>query len=399
MISQQKQAASLVDAPPRPPVALPLVYIAKSVDTSIDTDTGELLDIQTEYCNLDALKTRFKMQRAAVSFLSPHTNPRGDKYRVSSCMHTRVASSVDIVASVSGSCSYKGLATCGSVWTCPVCASKISEYRKKELSKALDTFTAGGGICYMVTYTVPHKKHMLLSDVLGTGRSTGLAAANYRLRMSRPVNAMLKKAGVIGSIRVLEVTYGANGWHPHIHMLYLLSRPLPEKAKTIFFKAWSLAVESSGLRQPTYKHGVDVKRAYSPAEYVTKYGRATSWGTSSEITKAHIKTGFHSLTPFDFLRSDRPDLTAPLFAEYAHAFHGRRQLYYSSGLKSLLCVDTHTDEQISQGVETSSKVMALTPDHWRTVIKHDKSHNTRALVLKLAQTGGSLAVIRFLQSL
>ena len=37
---------------------------------------------------------------------------------------------------------YTGLQTCGSVWTCPVCASKIQEIRRLEIASAMKYFYA-----------------------------------------------------------------------------------------------------------------------------------------------------------------------------------------------------------------------------------------------------------------
>ncbi|MGI2002405.1 hypothetical protein, partial [Shewanella frigidimarina] len=32
---------------------------------------------------------------------------------------------------------YHGLMSCGSIWTCPICAAKVSERRRQELKSAL----------------------------------------------------------------------------------------------------------------------------------------------------------------------------------------------------------------------------------------------------------------------
>ena len=40
--------------------------------------------------------------------------------------------------------SYGGLQTCGSVWTCPVCAAKIAERRRVELLDAMEMHKAQG---------------------------------------------------------------------------------------------------------------------------------------------------------------------------------------------------------------------------------------------------------------
>ena len=49
-----------------------------------------------------------------------------------------------VSAGVAGKAFYKGLMVCGSLWTCPVCAAKISERRRLELSEGLPH--ARGGV-------------------------------------------------------------------------------------------------------------------------------------------------------------------------------------------------------------------------------------------------------------
>lgn len=36
-----------------------------------------------------------------------------------------------------GKAFYQGLMACGGVWTCPVCAAKVSERRRQELKEAI----------------------------------------------------------------------------------------------------------------------------------------------------------------------------------------------------------------------------------------------------------------------
>jgi hypothetical protein len=157
---------------------------------------------------------------------------------------------------------------------------------------------------------------------------------------------------------------------------------------------------SSGLNAPSSKHGVDIKRAFSPAEYLTKFGYDTKWGTASELLKANSKIGSNSLTSFDFLRSDRHDLTKPLFIEFARCFFGKRQLVYSKGLKNLLAIADVQDSDIASGdLQPSTLCMSLDSAQWSKIVRSESTHCSRATVLKLSETGGQLAVIRYLESL
>lgn len=61
---------------------------------------------------------------------------------------------------------YTGLQTCGSVWTCPICAARITEVRRQEISQAIDEAYKLGYQSAMVTFTFPHNNTMSLEDTL-----------------------------------------------------------------------------------------------------------------------------------------------------------------------------------------------------------------------------------------
>ena len=57
-----------------------------------------------------------------------------------------------------GTASYGGLQTCGSVWTCPICAAKIAERRRLEIQAAMAQHRAQGGEVHLLTLTTPHTR-------------------------------------------------------------------------------------------------------------------------------------------------------------------------------------------------------------------------------------------------
>ena len=65
-----------------------------------------------------------------------------------------------------GTASYGGLQTCGSVWTCPVCAAKIAERRRVELLDAMELHKAQGGAVFLLTLTTPHQRGDVLAELL-----------------------------------------------------------------------------------------------------------------------------------------------------------------------------------------------------------------------------------------
>ena len=61
---------------------------------------------------------------------------------------------------------YTGLNVCGSPWTCPVYASKISERRKLELKQAFEAHSENGGYFGFLTLTFKHSREDKLNDIL-----------------------------------------------------------------------------------------------------------------------------------------------------------------------------------------------------------------------------------------
>ena len=107
---------------------------------------------------------------------------------------------------------YGKLEVCSSVWLCPVCATKIAERRRAELSEGVDHCKVQGGAVLHLTLTVRHKHGDNLQNLLDRftrAYRTMTGHRTYREKL-RPLYQLF------GSVRALEVTHSeANGWHPH----------------------------------------------------------------------------------------------------------------------------------------------------------------------------------------
>lgn len=300
------------------------------------------------------------------------------------------------------SASFGGLVTCGSVWACPVCAPKISERRRLEVQAAIAAWQALGGVVVLLTLTHGHGRGDALADLL-----QGEQKAIMRFFSCRQGVDLMDALGRIGHIRSWEVTHGRarrvnHGWHPHFHILLFLDSVPADlvAAEDRAYLVWENACRLAGLPSPNRRHGVTLQDGSRAAAYVAKMGREESrWGLGHEMTKGHLKRAKDGETPFDFLRAalagDDPRARA-LFAEFAAAFRGKRQLVWSRGLRERFDIAEVSDEEITRSQENDAWILSrLSRDDWRLVLKFD----VRGELLELARYGVWDPVARFLDSL
>jgi hypothetical protein len=274
---------------------------------------------------------------------------------------------------------YAGFESCGSVWGCPLCAPKITERRRVEVQEAIEEAKAKGWKVYLGTYTVPHgmgdDPKVIRQQMMSAWRKGSTSRAGKKMR---------KMIGLKGTIRVLEVTYGENGWHPHYHVLLIVESDLsPEVIQGLWYPIWLDGCRKAGLSDPSIAHGVRVDDGSRAAGYVTK------WGMDSELTKGHLKKGKQSVNPWDLLRVhtfglDHPaiapelrevmqglginkDKAGALWLIFFRSFKGARQLYWANGLRKLLGLQKEaTDEELAEKeMDTEAAVLATLTDEQR----------------------------------
>ena len=137
------------------------------------------------------------------------TNPR-----VRDCGRRPISAEPAIVVQqFAGHCKawYIGVLKCGRQHSCPVCSARKAAERADEL----DRMMAGdpNGRWQMVTLTLRHHAGERLEESLNR-----LMQAFRRVRRTRIVRDIFS-ARVSATVRATEVTFGRNGWHPHIHLL------------------------------------------------------------------------------------------------------------------------------------------------------------------------------------
>ena len=319
-----------------------------------------------------------------------------DKFhRTFACHHNRIGTFVEVHRSAEHQKAfYGGLATCGSVWACPVCAAKIQERRREEIAQAIHhAYGEGNYAPAMVTFTFPH----MHSDVLRSLILKQREAFKY-LREGNSFRLFCKRFGYKGLIRSLEVTHGQNGWHPHTHELWFI-RPLKKAEREAFLdfvkSRWEKACIKAGLIDPSdlakmrsfRMYSCDVRFNVTTGDYLAKQDGSRHWGADREMasSKAKTKNKFKGCHPHDFLMRD-DDSGRRHYLEYALTMRDLRcrQLYWSPGLKGWAGIDEKDDEQLALEQTESADILGfLTADEWRSVYKA----KAEAELLDIADTG------------
>ena len=309
------------------------------------------------------------------------------KERVTNCLKRRITKDTGVKVlynPVREKAHYGNLVRCGSVWHCPVCAVQISEKRKKELQLAMANFEKMGGSVYLMTLTNSHNVGDNLAALL-----EGQKKALKYFWSDRKSKEMLSYLGKVGHIIATEVTYGENGWHPHYHVLMFFSKSVDLAFfKTFFADCWLHCCKKAKLPLPSHKHGLDFQDGSYAQNYISK------WGLEDEMTKGHLKKGrVNGLTPFDLLRQSVENSEyEKLFQQYAISFKGKRQLFWSKGLKNLLGIFEQTDEQLAEETEqVAVELRDLALQIWRLITKYSCRSEFLECIEKDVFDGGTRA--------
>jgi hypothetical protein len=330
-------------------------------------------------------RKRWKLQTAAKRIL-------GNSWRVSKCYRSIKDSKQKIEIRYNASSKrafYRGLQTCGSVWTCPVCSAKITEKRRVELTQAVEKWRDNNGSLVMVTLTLQHSREDDLKMLL-----TALKDSWRRLKSGRRWMSTREKYELSAYVSSTEVTHGGSGWHPHIHALFFST--LPESEFDIeSFKAeltarYTALLEKHGRYASDY-YGIDARLG---DEFAGDY--ASKFGLEREMVKSISKHGKSGSSPFELLEryTDGDAQAGALFREYARAFYGVRQLTWSRGAREILELGEELeDEQIAaEEPEESELLITLDPEQFAKIARAE----LRGEVLEIASTGDACYLWRYL---
>ena len=222
--------------------------------------------------------------------------------------------------------SLQGVQRCRSPWVCPHCAPRLAARRAEVLRPQVARLLRQGYRPWLITLTLRHSRGASLDDLFGLlGRAWG------RLTSGRQW-AAIKAAGV-EYLRGYDQTYGAHGWHPHIHAVFLFGPGVadPGAEARRLLDRWIAAIRALG--GDVLPDGLDAQPC-ADAEKAARYAAhmAGVWEASAGVKKEATVPG--SQTVMDLAQAAvRGDAAAiGLWSQYALATTGRRALVCSQGL-------------------------------------------------------------------
>lgn len=347
---------------------------------------------------------RFYLQSLARKLL-------GYKHRTNACL--RVIQPMETHAEIRArgietvKTSYGKLIKCASIWTCPICAISISETRRKELSHAITSHENNGNTIMMATYTLSHFRSDKLINTL-----TDLKKARRVFKSGRKWSTIKSTYGIIGSIAASEVTWGKNGWHPHIHEILFLTGHFDEKlAHSLERDLQERWIEAIGDFGRIGVKGVAFKLTASSrytSEYVAKFGHEPAmgydWDFSHEATKQVSKRAKNKdhASPIELLTAwgNGSKIAGDLWLEYTSAFYRKQQLVWSKGLKDLFGIADISDEQASEDGNVGYYVLAeINADIWAQLMARDRFGMVRAKMLQIGQKEGGRGIENYIEEI
>lgn len=324
-----------------------------------------------------------------------------------------------LMLSGEGRASYLGLETCSSVWSCPVCSAQIHASYAGQIANALTHHLGNGGGAAMVTLTMRHKKGDPLSDLWA-----GLGEAWRAATRGKEWDKERAEYGVLGTTRIVETTFGENGWHLHVHALIFFSgKPTVAELELLgkqMFQRWRTRLTTLGLRAPLANSGgLDIRPVYSSDElgaYLNKLSSVDEIAISAaqELSHSDTKTGRSGgRTPWQILGDgmqekraapDMPSASLGIWHEWEDASRGKRFMVWSRNTSPewLAILDARgevqTEEQATVDPGPEAQLVGFIPrEAWLGLIRHHRP--AIALILNAVEAEGLAGAARCLAHL
>lgn len=260
---------------------------------------------------------------------------------------------------------YKHLQTCKKKWLCPICADRMARQTRASLARAIDAEQIAGYKPLFITFTAQHMGGVSLHS---SGKR--IRDAHRLLHSGKRAENVARDVGYDGSFRAYEVTYGASGWHFHIHELAFVALGLhPSTYVAYVMEAWPKHIAAcGGYASP--EHGVKVDPATATVkDYATKFGIVDELTANS---RKQARGG--GLLPFQLAdvalnEPRRAPWARGLFQEYATATEGLKQTCTGGSIRKLF---RHIKDNPEQPKYETNILASLTLEQWKKIVYSEK---------------------------
>lgn len=304
-----------------------------------------------------------------------------------------------------GVAGFAGVATCGRIWLCPVCNSKIMARRALDLGLAVTWAAANELFLIWGSVTCSHDADSDLDELLEIQRvawrhvvsskawrkaSTTRTIAHVHAASCEPGCERKRDTidtgadGRVGYVRAAEITIGANGWHPHFHpLIFWRGDPVAgarfaQAVRELWVEGVQLAGGVAQLEGAQQLKLLDVD-AYTRelAGYMTKatYDNAAmalevAWSQGKVGKgKAGRRRALGTVAHWSILAEVAKGLADSVerWSQLEAATAGHRMLMWSRGLRTFVGLGVELDDEEVAAEEVGSSddtVCFITPDGW-----------------------------------
>jgi hypothetical protein len=198
----------------------------------------------------------------------------------------------------------------------------------------------------------------------------GVSEAWRRVQQSRAWRQMREECCVRHLIRGHDITWGDNGWHPHIHVMMLAQRPdeaaLWQDALSVL---WRHAVEQvMGAKHLPTKRRACVVEACHDASYVGRLGLEVSSPSAKQARQGHMAPMQVAYALAHAVGEER-DRLASAWRAYAIGMQGCHQLQWSRGLREALGEPPSDQQIVANDVDAVNDVVIaeIPQETWRSM--------------------------------
>lgn len=295
------------------------------------------------------------------------------------CGRAPIRSEIELRLSAEGHAGFAGFKRCGSVWACPVCAAVVAAKRQQELEAMAKAAQKQGFYISMLTLTLQHSKGNSIQEVW-KGISTGWAS----VISGRQWQDAKEQLGIAGYVKAVEVTFGDNGPHVHLHVIFFTQKnpltstlrfqrrqgraktPYPvieKKPEDFLADRWEKGLAKTGFKMIRKFYNPKTKKIEKPGlkwdvappgkgcvEMARYAAKIQAVAISKEATMGQMKEGHGDhRAPFQILASamqgNEKDLR--LWRAWEKCSRGHRQMSWSKGLREMFSLEPEkTDEEI-----------------------------------------------------